>query len=96
MMLAGLKLSAMERYRHLVGERVEAHYRTGDFYLSCVGTLACDDGRLIVVQERFLSGGSQKTMRVEIPYAYIVRVTKVLVEPVNVLPAPQLTRLKPR
>jgi hypothetical protein len=49
--------------------------------------LASDDGRLIVVQERFLCGGSQKTMRGEIPYAYIVRVTKALAEPANVLPA---------
>jgi hypothetical protein len=84
----------MERYRHLVGNRVEAQYRSGDFYLSCVGILTCDDGRLIVVQERFLSGGSQKTMRVEIPYPYIVRVTKALAEPANVLPARPLAGLK--
>ena len=73
----------MEQYQHLVGNRVEAQYRSGDFYLSCVGTLASDDGRLIVVQERFLSGGSQKTMRVEIPYAYIVQVTKAPAEPAD-------------
>jgi hypothetical protein len=84
----------MEWYGHLVGTRVEAQYRSGDFYLSCVGTLASDDGRLIVVQERFLSGGGQKTMRVEIPYAYIVRVTKASAEPANVLPARPLARLK--
>lgn len=71
----------MGRYQHLLGNRVEAQYRSGDFCPSCVGTLTSDDGRLIVVQERFLSGGRQKTMRVEIPYAYIVRVTKALEEP---------------
>jgi hypothetical protein len=84
----------MEQYQHLVGNRVEAQYRSGDFYLWCVGTLASDDGRLIVVQERFLSGGSHKTMRVEIPYAYIVRVTKASAEPPNILPARPLARLK--
>ena len=84
----------MEQYQHLVGNRVEVQYRSGDFYLSCVGTLASDDGRLIVVQERFLSGGSHKTMRVEIPYAYIVRVRKVSAEPPNILPARPLARLK--
>ena len=56
-----------------VGKRVEVHYRSGDFYLSCVGTLASDDGESIIVHEQFSSGGSQKTMRVEIPYSYIVR-----------------------
>jgi hypothetical protein len=84
----------MEQYQHLVVNRVEVQYRSGDFYLSCVGTLASDDGRLIVVQERFLSGGSHKTMRVEIPYAYIVRVTKASAEPPNILPARPLARLK--
>ena len=57
--------------------------RAGEIDLSCVGTLASDDGRSIVVQERFLSGGSQKTMRVEIPYAYIIRVTKASAEPLT-------------
>ena len=50
----------MERYRHLVGKHVEAHYRSGDFYLSCVGTLASDDGESIIVQEQFSSGGQTR------------------------------------
>lgn len=86
----------MERYRHLVGERVEAHYRSGDFYLSCVGTLTSDDDQVVVVHERFSCGESQKTMRVEIPYSNIVRMTKVSAEPSHVLPGPMLGRAKRR
>ena len=52
----------MQQYRYLVGRRVEVHYRSGDFYLSCAGTLASDDGEAIVVNEQFSSGGRQKTM----------------------------------
>ncbi len=86
----------MERYRYLVGKRVEVHYRSGDFYLSCVGALASDDAKSIVVHEQFSSGGSQKTMRVEIPYSYIVRVTETSPEPVHVIPSLPHRRVKPR
>jgi hypothetical protein len=86
----------MERYRHLVGKRVEAHYRSGDFYLSCVGTLASDNSGSIVVHDEFSSGGSEKTMRVEIPYSYIVRVSEASAEPLHVIPAPPRAGLKRR
>jgi hypothetical protein len=86
----------MERYRYLVGRRVEVHYRSGDFYLSCVGTLASDDSEAIVVNEQFSSGGRQKTMRVEIPYAYVVRVAEASPEPVHVIPASPSGRVKRR
>jgi len=67
----------MTRYYALLGKRVEAHYRAGDMQLSTIGTLASDTGNAIFVQERFSSGGKEKTMRVEIPYAYVIRVTEV-------------------
>ncbi|MFY9805578.1 MAG: hypothetical protein WA211_02850 [Candidatus Acidiferrales bacterium] len=86
----------MERFDYLVAKRVEVHYRSGDFYLSAAGTLVCDNGRSIVVREQFSSGGNQKTMRVEIPYSYIVRVTEVAAEPIHVSPAPPATRSKRR
>ncbi|MGA9484859.1 MAG: hypothetical protein WA608_18920 [Candidatus Acidiferrales bacterium] len=86
----------MERYRHLVGKRVEAHYRSSDFNLACVGTLASDDGGTIIVQEQFFCGGSQKTIRVEIPYSYIVRVTETSPEPLHVIPSSPRGRVKRR
>jgi hypothetical protein len=86
----------MERYRHLIGKRVEAHYRSGEFYLSCLGTLACDSGESIIVQENFSSGGNQKTMRVEIPYPYVVRVEEASPEPLHILPAAPRASLKRR
>jgi hypothetical protein len=84
----------MERFRSLVGKLVEAHYRSGDFYLSAAGTLVSDNGRSIVLQEKFSSGGNQKTIRVEIPYAYIARVTEAVSEPVPVSPAPPRAKSK--
>lgn len=86
----------MERYRYLVGKRVEVHYRSGDFYLSCVGALTSDEGESIIVHEQFSSGGRQKTMRVEIPYSYIVRVTETSPEPLHVMPSSPRSRAKRR
>ncbi len=67
----------MTRYITLLNKRVEVHYRAGDMQLSTTGTLASDTGKAIFVQERFSSGGKEKTMRVEIPYAYVIRVAEV-------------------
>jgi hypothetical protein len=67
----------MTRYSALLGKRVEAHYRAGDMQLSTIGTLASDTGKTIFVQEHFSSGGKEKTMRVEIPYSYVIRVAEV-------------------
>jgi hypothetical protein len=86
----------MERYRYRVGRRVEVHYRSGDFYLSCVGALAFDDGESIVVHEQFSSGGNQKAMRVEIPYSYIVRLMEISPEPLQVIPLAPRGRVKRR
>jgi len=66
----------MARYAALVGKRVEALYRAGDIHLSAVGTLVTDTGKAVFLEERFAQGGKNKTMRVEIPYEYVVRLAE--------------------
>jgi hypothetical protein len=65
----------MERYASFVGKRVEAHYRAADIHLSAVGVLVADTGKSIFIEERFSQGGREKTMRLEVPYEYVMRVT---------------------
>ena len=60
-----------------MGKRVEAHYRVADIHQKSVGTLVADTGRCIVVEERILQGERKKTMRVEIPYEYVIRLTEM-------------------
>jgi hypothetical protein len=71
----------MERYSALVGKRVEAHYRTGDIHLSAVGVLVSDTGKTIFLEEHFSEGGKKKTIRVEIPYEYVLRILEAKNEP---------------
>jgi hypothetical protein len=71
----------MGRYASLVGKRVEAHYRAGDIHLVAVGTLVANTQRSIFVQEQFSQGGRGKTMRVEIPLEYIIRVVEIPADP---------------
>lgn len=78
----------MGRYASLVGKRVEAHYRAGEIQLSAVGTLVTDTGKSIFIEERFSQGGKNKTMRVEIPYEYVVRLDDAPKEPATPMPAP--------
>lgn len=84
----------MARYTALLNKRVEVHYRAGDMQLSTSGTLASDTGAAIFVQEHFSSGGKQKTMRVEIPYAYVIRVAEVFDETTQSRSAPKPTKKK--
>jgi len=67
----------MTRYSSLLGKRVEARYRAGDIYLSASGTLVADSGAAIFVEELFSQDGRSKTMRVEIPYDYVIRISRV-------------------
>lgn len=67
----------MGRYSSFVGKRVEAHYRASDIHLVVVGTLASEVNNSIFVVERFSQGGKDKTLRVEIPYEYVIRVIEV-------------------
>ncbi|HVB88532.1 MAG TPA: hypothetical protein VNK23_17865 [Candidatus Dormibacteraeota bacterium] len=69
------------RYAALVGKRVEAYYRAGDLQMSAVGVLVADSGKSIFVEERFSQSGKGKTLRVEIPYDYVVRVAETNGDP---------------
>jgi hypothetical protein len=70
----------MSRYASFVGKRVEARYRVADIHQKSVGTLA-DTGRCIVIEEHLLQGERKKTMRVEIPYEYVIRLAEVARSP---------------
>lgn len=59
-----------------MGKRVEAQYRVADIHQKSVGTVVADTGRSIVIEERILQGERKKTMRVEIPYEYVMRLTE--------------------
>lgn len=67
----------MKRFVSLVGERVEVHYRASDLHLSVIGVLVADTGQSLVLEDRFVRGGSEKMMRVAIPYDYVVRVSAI-------------------
>jgi hypothetical protein len=84
----------MARYSALLGKRVEAHYRAGDMQLSTIGTLASDTGKAIFVEEHFSSGGKEKTMRVEIPYAYLIQVAEARAETTQPRNAPKPPKKK--
>jgi hypothetical protein len=84
----------MARYTALLNKRVEVNYRAGDMQLSTIGTLASDTGKAIFVEERFSSGGKEKTMRVEIPYAYVIRVAEMRDEVAQPRAVPKPTKNK--
>lgn len=84
----------MERYPNLVGKRVEAHYRAGDIELSVEGNLVSDSGKALFIEERNSQGGRQRTMRMEIPYEYIVRVLEQF-DPAQTNPAASSERAGP-
>ncbi len=83
----------MARYDSLIGKRVEAEYRTGDIYLTAIGTLTADDGKSIILEDRFSSGGKDKAMRVEIPYEYVLRIAEAQPKPAP--PAPSSKKKRP-
>jgi hypothetical protein len=67
----------MSRYVSFMGKRVEAQYRVADIHQKSVGTLVADTGQCIVIEEHLLLGERKKTMRVEIPYEYVIRIAEV-------------------
>lgn len=56
--------------------RGSAQYRVAEIHQKSVGTFVADTGRSIVIEERILQGERKKTMRVEIPYEYVIRITE--------------------
>jgi hypothetical protein len=85
----------MIRYSSFVGKRVEAQYRVADIHQKSVGTLVIDTGHSVIVEEHLVQGGRKKTMRVEIPYEYVIRIVEAPQSPeapVTVPAAPRKTR----
>jgi hypothetical protein len=66
----------MSRYVSFMGKRVEAQYRVANIHQKSVGMLVADTGRCIVIEEHLLLGERKKTMRVEIPYEYAIRLAE--------------------
>jgi len=67
----------MERYSSFVGKRVEAHYRSADIHMFAVGVIVADNGTAVYLEDRFASGGTEKMMRLELPYTHIVRLVEL-------------------
>jgi hypothetical protein len=76
----------MERYSSFVGKRVEVHYRAADIHQCSVGTLVTDTGKSIFIEEHFSQKGKSWTMRVEIPYEYVMSVAEAPASSGNQLP----------
>jgi hypothetical protein len=66
----------MARYNVLLGKHIDVHYRASDIQLSASGTLVQDSGKSIFVEERFVQGGTTRTLRLEIPYPCIARISE--------------------
>jgi hypothetical protein len=82
----------MARYKSLVGKRVEAQYRAAEIQLSAVGTLISDSDKSVILEDRFSVGGKDKTMRVEIPYEYLIRLAETKADPSVPAPRPAKKR----
>jgi hypothetical protein len=82
----------MARYESLVGKRVEAQYRAGEIQLSAIGTLISDSGKSVILEDRFSAGGKDKTMRVEIPYEYLVQLKETKANTTAPAPIPTSTK----
>jgi len=63
-------------YSKLVGKRVQVQYRAADIHLSANGTLVSDSGTSIVLEDHITEGEKEKTIRVEIPYQFVIRVNE--------------------
>jgi hypothetical protein len=83
----------MGLYSPLLGKRVEAHYRAGDIHLSSRGTLVAETEKAVFLEERFTHNGKEKTIRIEIPHEYLIRLSESQPEPDNSpAPAPSLSK----
>src|SRR5215831_10202756 len=76
----------MARYSAYLGRRVEVHYRAGDICLPASGAFVADSGRSIFLEQRFEQRGLERTFRWEVPYAYIVRIEELPLEPAAARP----------
>jgi len=67
----------MSRYKSFVGKRVEAQYRVAEIHQTSVGVVTADTGRSVIIQETLSQGERKKTMRIEIPYEYVIRLVEI-------------------
>jgi hypothetical protein len=66
----------MARYSAFLGLQVEVQYRAGDILLPASGTFVGDTGRSIFLEQSFEQRGQHRHFRWEIPYQYVVRLSK--------------------
>ncbi len=66
----------MARYSAYLGLQVEVQYRAGDILLPASGTFVGDTGRSIFLEQSFEQRGQHRQFRWEIPYQYVVRLSK--------------------
>jgi hypothetical protein len=66
----------MPRFNVLLGKQVDVQYRASDIQLSASGKLVRDSGKSIFLEEQFAQGGTTKTLRLEIPYPCIARISE--------------------
>ncbi|MEQ1354339.1 MAG: hypothetical protein ABLT11_09995 [Candidatus Acidiferrum sp.] len=66
----------MARYSAFLGLQVEVQYRAGDILLPASGTFVGDTGRSIFLEQSFEQRGQHRQFRWEIPYQYVVRLSK--------------------
>jgi len=76
----------VQKFCSLIGKRITVDYRAGEIRLTATGILAADSGTSIYLQDRFSQKGSEKTLRLGIPYRCIIR----LAETGKTAPAPRL------
>ncbi|MGA8144371.1 MAG: hypothetical protein WB987_10825 [Candidatus Acidiferrales bacterium] len=82
----------MNRYAQFVGKRVDVQYRVANIHQRSVGTLVGDTGQSIIIEEHFSQGGRKKTMRVEIPYEYVIRLIDAPQDSAAPVPGPTTNR----
>ena len=67
----------MGKYAALVGKRVDVRYRAENISHQVKGRLSSDSGTSIFIEDRFSQDGREKTIRVEVPYEFILRVLEI-------------------
>jgi hypothetical protein len=66
----------VQKFCSLIGKRITVDYRAGEIRLTATGMLAADSGTSIYLEDRFSQKGSEKTLRLGIPYRCIIRLAE--------------------
>jgi hypothetical protein len=81
----------VQKFCSLIGKRVSVDYRAGEIRLTAMGTLTADSGSSIYLEDRFSQKGSEKTLRLGIPYRCVIRIAETGETPAT----PPLTHNRP-